>query len=84
MFPDDAAYLHQSARRSAIPITAPPAFGDHDRDPVYRPGMMLELAGGQLGSHLDTPVEGSFRRTSLCTRQIFRFTSPEMFSSPCK
>ncbi|KAF3031547.1 hypothetical protein E8E12_001422 [Didymella heteroderae] len=82
-FPHDAAYLHHNARRPAIPLVAPPAFGDHDRDPIYRPGMMLQPVEDQSEHHPGTTVEGQFRRTSLCTRQLFRFTSPEMFSSPC-
>lgn len=64
-------------------MIAPPAFGDHDRDPVYRPGMMLQLPEHQSELFPETLVEEPFQRTSLCTRQVFRFTSPGMFTSPC-
>jgi hypothetical protein len=65
-------------------MTAPPAFGAHNRDSVYRPGMMLQSLENQSEQLPDILAGAAFRRTSLCTRQVFRFTSPEMFASPCE
>ncbi|KAH6612173.1 hypothetical protein C7974DRAFT_92430 [Boeremia exigua] len=83
-YPCEDRYLQQDVQNFVAGLCAPPAFGDHASDPIFRPGLSLQSFAQGSEQTLHESLDEPSSSTLLCTEPISRYIFPKVTELHCE